>query len=114
MPPNRLKFIHATGCVALMKFVSHNNHDFTGIFKGADYGIMRISEVGSSRREDKPNASAGFKFFRDGVASANMMTVHAFEGHDTYNFLRRDIDYNTHVDIPTDSCRLTTSHAKLA
>lgn len=106
MPPNRLKVIHATGCVAQFKFVSLNNHDFTGVFKGAEYGIMRISEVGSARREDTPNTSAGFKMFRDGVASANLFTVHAFEGHDTFNFLRRDIDYNTMVDIPTDDCRL--------
>ena len=115
MPPNRLKIIHATGVVATFKFVSNGKHDFTGSFKGTDYGIFRISEVGSARKEDTPSTSAGFKFFRNGVASGNMFTVHAFEGHpETYNFLRRDIDYNTHVDIPTDDCRLMSGHAKLA
>ena len=115
MPPNRLKIIHATGTVALFKFVSRGNHDFTGALKGTDFGILRISEVGSARKGETPATSMGLKFFRNGVASGNMFTVHAFEGHkETYNFLRRDIDYNTHVDIPTDDCRLMTSHAKLA
>ena len=115
MPLNRVKILHATGVVATFKFISYGNHDFTGSLKGTDYGILRISEVGSARKEDVPATSAGFKFFRDGVASGNMFTVHAFEGHEeTYNFLRRDIAYNTHVDIPTDDCRLMSGHAKLA
>jgi hypothetical protein len=34
MPPNRLKIIHPTGTVALFKYVSLNNHNYTGAFKG--------------------------------------------------------------------------------
>ena len=40
------------------------------------------------------------------------MTLHAFEGHETFNFLA--VDYNTYVDLPTNECNLMTSHAKLA
>ena len=44
-----------------------------------------------------------------------MVSLHAFEGHDfTWNFLRRDVNYNTHVSLPTNECNLMTSHAKLA
>ena len=120
MPLNRLKILHPTGIVALFKFVSYKNHSFTGALKGTDYGLMRISEVGTAKATADPSTSAGFKFFRDGVASGNMFTLHAFEGHgaeggeNTYNFLRRDIDYNTHVDLPTNRCSLMTSHAKLS
>ena len=47
MPPNRLKIIHATGTVSLFKYVSLNNHSYTGAFKGTENGILRISEVGT-------------------------------------------------------------------
>lgn len=120
MPPNRFKILHPTGICSLFKFVSYDNHDYTGVFKGADYGLLRISEVGTVKKGADPSTSAGFKFFRDGVESANMFTLHAFEGHgveggeNTYNFLRRDIDYNSHVDLPTNECNLMTSHAKLS
>ena len=114
-PPNRLKIVHPTGTCALFKFVSKNNHDYTGALKGTDYGLFRISEVLNPREGDKPGTSAGFKFFRDGVAAADMMTVHAFTGHiETYNYLRKDIDYNTHVDLTDNDCLNKTIHAKFA
>ena len=47
MPPNRLKIIHAVGTVALFKYVSLNNHSYTGAFRGTENGILRISEVGT-------------------------------------------------------------------
>ena len=115
MPANRLKILHPTGIVAQFRFVSDGNHDFTGSLKGTEHGIFRISEVGVSKHGEVASTSAGFKFFRDGVASGNMFTLHSFEGHEeTYNFLRHDIDYKTHVDFPTDDCRNMTSHAKLS
>ena len=98
--------------VAQFKFVSYNNHDFTGSLKGTENGILRISEVGSVAPDQTPSTSAGLKFLRDGVESANMMTLHAFEGHETFNFLA--VDYNSHVNLPTNECSLMTSHAKLA
>ena len=46
MPPNRLKILHPTGVTGLFKFVSNDNHDYTGSLRGTDCGIFRISEVG--------------------------------------------------------------------
>ena len=115
MPPNRVKIVHPTGTHATFKFVSKNNHDFTGSLKGTDYGIFRISEVTNPRKGDKPGTSAAFKFYRDGVAAGDMVTVHDFTGHEeTYNFLRKDIDYNTQVDITDNDCLNKTIHAKFA
>ena len=73
---------------------------------------MRISEVLIPRHDLTPSTSAGFKFFIDGQDSANMMSLHAFEGHETFNFL--NVDYHTHVTLPENECNLMTSHAKLA
>ena len=115
MPPNRLKIVHPTGTHALFKFVSKGNHDYTGSLRGTDYGILRISEVANPRKGDKPGTSAAFKFYRDGVAAGDMVTVHNFNGHkQTYNFLRKDIDYNTHVDLTDNDCLNKTIHAKFA
>ena len=95
MPPNRVKVLHPTGVCGLFKYKNVVDHPFTGSLKGTDYGLFRISEVGTVAPDLVPSTSAGFKFFRDGVESGNMMTLHSFDGHDTYNFL--DVDYNTHV-----------------
>ena len=113
MPPNRVKILHPTGTCALFKYEAFDNHPFTGSFKGTDYGILRISEVGVVGEEHVPSTSMGLKFLRDGVDSGNAFSLHAFEGHpDTYNFL--GVTYNTHVDLPTNECNLMTSHAKLS
>ena len=114
MPPNRLKILHPTGITGLFKFVSNDNHDYTGSLRGTEYGIFRISEVGTVKPTETPSTSAAFKFLRDGVASGNIFTLHSFSGHTTFNFLSRDVPYNTHVDLPTNKCNLMTSHAKLS
>ena len=115
MPPNRPKFVHPTGTVALFEFVSKGNHTYTGSLKGTKYGILRISEVANPIEGKKPGTSAGFKFFRDGVLAGDAVSVHAFTGHGwTYNFLREDIDYNTHVPLTTNDCVNKTIHAKIA
>ena len=112
-PPNRVKVLHPTGVTGLFRFESYNNHPFTGSLKGTDYGVFRISEVGTVGADKVPSTSAGFKFLRDGVDAGNAFSLHAFEGHpDTYNFLKPI--YNTHVDLPTNECNLMTSHAKLS
>jgi len=42
---NRTKFIHAVGATGKVRFVSNGNHPYTGIFKGADQGIVRFSSA---------------------------------------------------------------------
>ena len=113
MPPNRVKVLHPTGVVGLFKFNKTANHPFTGSLQGTDYGVFRISEVGTVSPDLVPSTSAGFKWLRDGVDAGNNFSLHAFEGHaDTFNFLKPT--YNTHVDLPENECNLMTSHAKLS
>lgn len=114
MPPNRVKVLHPTGVVGLFKFVvTDPTHPFTGSLKGTDYGLYRISEVGTVAPDIVPSTSAGFKFYRDGVDAGNCFSLHAFEGHPwTFNFLKPV--YNTHVTLPENECNLMTSHAKLS
>jgi hypothetical protein len=113
MPPNRVKVIHPTGTVCLFRFETDGEHPYTGSLRGTDYGLLRISEVGSVSEDMVPSTSMGLKFFRNGTDAGNMFTLHAFEGHpDTFNFLKPV--YNTHVSLPDNECNLQTSHAKLS
>lgn len=73
---HRTKYIHCVGGVAIVSFNSNGwHHPFTGLFKGANHGILRLSsatkpELGT----DSPLfPSIGLKFLRDGIDSANLV-----------------------------------------
>lgn len=44
MPEGRRKFIHSVGAVGKVKYVPSNKH-FSGIFQGADIGLIRFSSA---------------------------------------------------------------------
>jgi len=73
MPPGRAKLIHKVGAVGAFAFEATRNHPYTGLFKGSDYGIIRLS----SAFEPIPDGNSiaptiALKFFRDGMPSANL------------------------------------------
>lgn len=39
----REKILHEVGLTAEFEFKSNNKHNFTGIFKGVEHGILRMS-----------------------------------------------------------------------
>ena len=63
-----------------------DSHPFTGMFRGADYGIMRMSLAGKptiSSTEPSDNdlvPGIGIKFLRSGVESANVLLMNSVEG----------------------------------
>lgn len=75
----RPKLIHTVGMTANVAFKSKGNHPYSGIFKGADNGIVRLSLA--QKPEDK-TIIPGFvyKFFRDGVPSANIFSMYGLTG----------------------------------
>ena len=81
MPDNRTKMTHPRGVTFKVALKPTRRHRYTGIFKGAKNGIMRISET---TRTDpiKPQTSPGFgiKFLRDGMDSADTVTMFSFDG----------------------------------
>lgn len=87
-PPfwTRTKYIHSIGVHAKVKFVSTGNHPYTGIFKGANYGIVRLSaaakpEIPGYVLTGQPLAPGmGLKFMRDGAESANLVTMYSVNG----------------------------------
>jgi len=89
MPIGRNKMTHPRGVTARVVFKPTSDHPYTGIFRGANHGIMRISETVRTS-PDKPFTSPGFgiKFLRDGMDSADTVTMFSFDGQPSHNFFK--------------------------
>jgi len=89
----RQKIIHSVGATAKCQWVSKGNHPYTGLFQGANNGLVRFSWAG------KPDPSAqypyppgiGLKFFRDYISSTNFMAMYSLEGQTVANFFAHDL-----------------------
>ena len=81
MPIGRIKRTHPVGTHTLMEFVAEKSSPYTGIFQGAKYCVMRISEFAETT-PDMAHTTPGHavKFLRDGMASANWFAMFAFDG----------------------------------
>ena len=76
----RKKVVHTQGVVVQVKFIpSGISHPFTGMFRGADYGIMRMS-LATEPSDNNLVPGIGLKFLRSGVESANVVVMNSVEG----------------------------------
>ena len=68
----RTKYIHSVGAHGKVKFIAAPNSPYTGIFKGANHGIVRLSSAAKPTADGKQPLAPGMglKFLRDGVDSA--------------------------------------------
>jgi hypothetical protein len=73
-PPKWRKAIHAHGSIAKIKFIPTPNTPFTGLFQGADHGLLRLSLVGDpTRRGFAPGLA--IKWLVDGKPSADFSAL---------------------------------------
>ncbi|CDW91794.1 UNKNOWN [Stylonychia lemnae] len=100
----REKYIHTQGVVGSVKFVPvPNNEGYTGIFQGAEYGIIRFSTGGQADETKKDASQAqgnfapgfGLKFLRDGIVSADMVALSITQ--ESWNFFKND--FSNHVGV---------------
>ena len=77
----RNKTIHSIGNVGKIEWVDLGNHPYTGIFKGGDSGYVRMSAAAPVDKKT-PNLKPGMgvKFLRDGVDSANFVSMFSVDG----------------------------------
>lgn len=114
MPQGRLKIVHTQGTVTKIRYENVGDHPYTGIFRsGADFGVMRISEV-SRTDPEVPRTSPGFgvKWLRDGMPSANGTAMFSFAGQPSFNFLANS--WTTHLAEPQNVCGRMTISSKFA
>ncbi|MBG1271922.1 hypothetical protein [Nostoc sp. WHI] len=90
-PTNWKKAIHAHGSVAKIKFIPKSNTSFSGLFKGADYGLLRLSVTGDpSDRGFAPGLA--IKLFVDEKPSGNFSALVSLVGQDkNYNFFANEL-----------------------
>jgi hypothetical protein len=72
----REKYIHSVGVVGKVALVGGSQ--FSGIFKGADYGLVRLSCA--IKPTDYLAPGMGLKFLRDGMDSANLVSMWSLNG----------------------------------
>lgn len=113
MPDGRTKMTHPRGTTAKVAFRPSPDNTYTGIFRGATHGIMRISETVRTV-PDVPQTSPGFgiKFLRDGMDSADTVTMFSFDGQPSFNYFANR--WSTHLNEPQNECARETIGKKLA
>jgi len=100
LPVPRKKWIHTAGFTGPVRFESNGLHDYTGLFKGAEYGIMRFSSSTKPGYNNVWTPSFGLKLLRDGAMSANLVTMPQLDATPCAesNFFQHD--YNTKLPRP--------------
>lgn len=89
MPHNRLKKTHPVGLTSKIEFIAKDDTPYTGMFRGSKHGVMRISDTtASSPVVGKTAPGFGVKLLRDGMYSANLITMFSFDGQKSMNFFK--------------------------
>lgn len=93
-PGKWIKYIHRHGSVAQVKFIAASDSPYTGLFRGAEHGLIRLSLTYKPEKDvllEKPVAPGlALKLFRDGQSSSNISALVSLngQGHD-YNFFSK-------------------------
>lgn len=89
-PPNWKKAIHAHGSVAKIRLVPAADTPFTGLFRGADFGLIRLSVTGDPAARGFAPGMA-IKLLIDRSPSANVSVLVSLEGQGkNYNFFANE------------------------
>jgi len=96
LPKDRSKYIHTVGSTGRVEWQDLGGHNYTGLFEGADFGIVRLS-LAKEPNEDELNTTPGMglKFLRDGMDSSNLVAMFGLDGQDSWNFFEND--FSNHI-----------------
>ena len=85
------KPIHAHGAMAKVKFVPTGNNSYTGLFKGSDYGLLRLSVTEDPKGKNFAPGLA-WKVFVDGKPSENVSALFTLSGQGSnHNFFANEL-----------------------
>ena len=76
----RQKLIHSVGAVGKVKFISNRNHTYSGLFLGANHGIIRLSSAAQPSKTQPLVPGMALKFLIDGRESANVVAMYSIDG----------------------------------
>uniref|UniRef100_A0A7S1PY99 Uncharacterized protein n=1 Tax=Alexandrium catenella TaxID=2925 RepID=A0A7S1PY99_ALECA len=83
-PEPRGKWIHNIGVTGGIRFIGSGNHHYTGLFKGAEHGIIRLSVAKPVNMKEGVAPGMGIKFLRDGRPSANFVAMFTLDGQPSH------------------------------
>ncbi len=86
------KYLHPYGSIAKVKIVPVEGHNYTGLFDGADCGLMRLSLTYRVTKKRPFAPGLALKILRDGSHSANVSALYAMEGQgENHNFFENPL-----------------------
>jgi hypothetical protein len=90
-PADYQKPLHAHGAMAKVKFAAVPGNPYTGLFQGADSGLLRLSVTGDpADRGFAPGLA--WKAFVDGKPSENVSALYTLSGQGTnYNYFANEL-----------------------
>lgn len=90
-PKDWIKYIHRRGAIVKTKLVPRSGV-YTGIFQGADCGLLRLSLTYNPNGSKAVAPGIAFKILRDGTHSANISALVSLEGQDRdFNFFKNPL-----------------------
>lgn len=91
-PKGWKKYLHRRGALAKVKIVPKGDSPYSGIFKGADCALLRLS-ITFNPKDSKPVAPGlALKVLRDSVPSANLSALYTLEGQERdFNFFKNPL-----------------------
>jgi len=100
-PQDRKKYIHSIGATGGIRFDSVGGHPYTGLFEGADHGIIRLSSANEPGKGGF-TPGMGIKFFRDGRPSANFVAMYSLDGQtcEDADFFKHD--WSNHISATSN------------
>ncbi|CDW79272.1 arachidonate 12-12s-type [Stylonychia lemnae] len=96
----RPKVTHCVGACSKGRWVSYDNHNYTGIFQGSEEGLFRFSlakqiNLWAYKDESPFGPGLAIKFPRSNIPSANMVFMGTSVGRPSSNFFEYDL--STHL-----------------
>jgi hypothetical protein len=91
VPRTWKKAIHAHASVATVRYISQPGTPYTGVFRDAQHGLIRLSLTGDPARRGFAPGMA-LKLLRDKVPSANLSALVSLTGQgENYNYFANDL-----------------------
>lgn len=93
-PKGWKKYLHRRGAVAKVQFVATENHDYTGVFKGAECALLRLSLTYEPKKDKAVAPGLALKVLRDQSPSANVSALYALDGQERdFNFFKNPLSH---------------------
>lgn len=92
------------GAVGKVKFVSNRNHTYSGLLRGADHALIRLSSAAQPSPTQPLVPGMALKFLIDGRESANILAMNNIDGQpENWNFFAHNL--TNHVNESTSKIR---------